>query len=106
MSVRGSRFERLYEKACGGLTCQTNGKFLRFARAKTRAKNFQTPALPANPSLLRRVDKMGAIVLNWKGRVTRSEVVRTVLRRTDQLLEAKGHADSDMVQRRRGYIYI
>lgn len=46
----------------GGLTCQTNGRFLRFKRAKIRAKSFQMPDLPAKPSLLRRVDKIGAIV--------------------------------------------
>lgn len=43
------------------LTCQTNGKLLRFRRAKMRARNFQAPALPAKPSLLLRVDKDGAI---------------------------------------------
>ena len=45
----------------GGLTCQTKGKLLRFRRAKMRARNFQTPALPAKPSLLRKVDNVGAI---------------------------------------------
>lgn len=41
--------------------CQTKGKLLRFRRAKMRARNFQTPALPAKPSLLRKVDNVGAI---------------------------------------------
>lgn len=44
-----------------GLTCQTNGKLFRFSRANMRARNFQAPDLPAKPSLLRRVDKVGAI---------------------------------------------
>ncbi len=42
-----------------------------------RARNFQTPALPAKPSLLRRVDRVGAIALT-EGVVTRSDVIRTV----------------------------
>ncbi len=44
-----------------GLTCQTNGKLFRFKRANMSARNFQAPALPAKPSLLRRAEKVGAI---------------------------------------------
>lgn len=51
----------------GGLTCQTKGKFLRFKRANTRARSFQIPALPAKPSVLRRVDNVGAIIRIGKG---------------------------------------
>ena len=53
----------------GDLTCQTNGRLLRFTIAKIRARNFQTPALPVKPSLLRSVDSVGAIVV-WEGLVT------------------------------------
>ena len=45
----------------GHLTCQTNGKLFRFRRAKLIARNFQTPAVPAKPKLLSRVDNVDAI---------------------------------------------
>ena len=35
------------------LTCQTNGRFLRFMRAKRRAINFHRPTWPEKPNLLR-----------------------------------------------------
>lgn len=47
------------------LTCHTNGRFLRFRRARRRAKNFQIPARPDNPILLRMVSRLrlGAIAM-------------------------------------------
>lgn len=81
----------------GGLTCQTNGKLLRFRRPKTRARNFQTPALPVKPSLLRRVDEFGGAIA---GLVRWSDAGRTVVRSRNQ----DSNRNFDMVPDRRGSI--
>ena len=54
-----------------------------------RARNFQTPALPAKPNLLRRVDNVGAITSGRVGDFVRTlYVVRTVGTRRDQVFRS------------------
>ena len=55
------------------LTCHTNGKLFKFNSAKIIARNFHTPARPAKPSLLRRVDKEGAITDTYSETVVNNE---------------------------------
>ena len=69
MSVWSKNGGLVYRMKIGDLTCQANGRLLRFRRAKMRARNFQAPALSAKPNLLRSVDKVGAIVV-WEGLMT------------------------------------
>ena len=69
-----------------------------------RARNFQTPALPAKPKLLRRVDNVGAIAR--EGLVTLfggGIVVRTVGTRRDQVFRNIVYMILKSVNGRRGY---
>lgn len=70
-----------------------------------RARSFQTPALPAKPSLRRRVDNVGAIVCEES--VTYSDTVRTVVTNprsdfTKYRVYGIGYIDDAMVQEGRG----